>query len=106
MLLADIFTDSSRIPKHMLSAAFFFMVFFVTELITSGIGMGDIKLASALGYGFGVFSTSIILILSSIAGIAVFLILKISKKAIMRIPFAPLVTAGYVISELFCRRIL
>ena len=106
MFLSDIFTDPLKIPKHLLSAIFFLAVFFVTALATKGIGLGDVKLAAAMGYSFGLFKTSIILIFACVTGIAIFIVIKAFKKELKQLPFAPCVGAGYVICEVLCRRIL
>lgn len=106
LLLLDIFTAPSKIPHHLLSAILFFAIFFLIALLTKGLGMGDAKLAATLGYGFGFFKTALILTCACVAGIAGFLIFKLLKRTLTKLPFAPLVTIGYVISQLFCRRIL
>lgn len=105
-VITDIFTIPSEIPKHLLSAIFFFSLFFITAVMTKGIGIGDVKLAASVGYASGFLKTSIMLILACTAGIAAFLILRIRKSQSEKIPFAPLVAAGYVASELVCRKFL
>lgn len=106
MLLIDIFTVPSKIPVHLLCAAFFFLLFLCISLLTKGLGMGDVKLAAVVSYCKGFFNTSYILILASILGLFIFIFSHFLKKGIKKIPFAPFVTAGYLVSEVFCRRIL
>nr|WP_318660526.1 A24 family peptidase [uncultured Treponema sp.] len=106
ILVYDIFTVPSKIPEHLLSAFFFFILFFVTWRITKGLGMGDVKLASVLGYCSGFFMTTLVFVFASFTGIIFFLAVNIFRKKIRKVPFAPFVTAGYMMSELICRRIL
>lgn len=105
-LLADIITAPSRIPKNLLCASFFFSVLYFVAGLTNGLGMGDAKMAAALGYGAGFFKTSLSLILACSAGVMFFIAAKAAKRGVKKIPFAPFVTVGYAMSELFCRRIL
>ena len=105
IFLSDIFTIPSKIPNHLLSAIFFFIIFLITALTTKGLGLGDVKLAAFMGYASGLFKTSIILFFACISGITAFLVIKALKKEHKKLPFAPFVTAGYIICEVFCRRI-
>lgn len=106
MLLSDILTVPSNIPKQLFSALFFFVIFFITALATKGMGLGDVKLATVMGYSSGLFKTSVILIFACMTGITAFIVIKTLKKDLKRLPFAPFVTVGYVICDILCRRIL
>lgn len=106
MLLSDILTVPSKIPKQLFSALFFFVIFFITALATKGMGLGDVKLATVMGYSSGLFKTSVILIFACMTGITAFIVIKTLKKDLKRLPFAPFVTVGYVICDILCRRIL
>ena len=105
MLFYDIFKLPSKIPNHLLYALFFLVVFSLTAIITKGLGLGDAKMAAALGYSLGFFRTSIIMILACMFCITIFLVLKVLKREHKQLPFAPFVTAGYIICEILCRRI-
>ena len=100
----DIFTAPSEIPGHMLSAFFFFALFFLAAILTKGIGFGDVKLAAVLGYSCGILRTSVMLVFACTAAVAAFIILRIRKSRVKRLPFSPFVAAGYVISGVLCRR--
>ena len=105
MLFYNIFKLPSKIPNHLLSALFFFIIFLITALATKGLGLGDVKLAAVMGYTSGLFKTSIILFFACLSGITIFLVLKVLKREHKQLPFAPFVTAGYIICEILCRRI-
>lgn len=106
MLFSDIFIDPSKIPLRLLCAVFFFFLFFCIWIFTKGLGMGDVKLATVIGYYFGFFKTLLVFIFACFVGIMFFFMAHILKRRIKKLPFAPLVTAGYMISQLFCGEIL
>lgn len=103
MILSDIFTVPSKITNHLLSAIFFFAVFYLAKVITKGLGFGDVKAASVLGYSTGFLRGCIGFVFASIAGIIFFATLNILKKKDEKIPFAPLMLAGFA-AEILCRR--
>lgn len=104
MILSDIFTVPSKITNHLLSAIFFFAVFYLAKVITKGLGFGDVKAASVLGYGTGFLRGCTVFVFASIAGIIFFATLNILKKKDEKIPFAPFMLAGFAASEILCRR--
>lgn len=104
MILSDIFTVPSKITNHLLSAIFFFAVFYLAKVITKGLGFGDVKAASVLGYGMGFLRGCIGFVFASIAGIIFFAALNILKRENAKIPFAPFMLAGFAASEILCRR--
>ena len=106
LLLSDIFTAPSKISVQLLYAVVFFLMFLCIALLTKGLGLGDVKLAAVIGYCKGFFDTSLIFILACFAGLFFFLSGYFLKKEIKKIPFAPFVTVGYFLSEIFCRRLL
>lgn len=106
MIVSNIIIAPSEIPIRLLCAFFFFFLFLCILLFTKGIGMGDVKLAFVIGYCSGFFNTSFVFIFACLGGIIFFLIAYRFKRKINKIPFAPFVTAGYLMSELLCRRML
>lgn len=104
MILSDIFTVPSKITNHLLSAIFFFAVFYLAKVITKGLGFGDVKAASVLGYSTGFLRGCIGFVFASIAGIIFFSALNILKRENAKIPFAPFMLAGFAASEILCRR--
>ncbi|MCI6799333.1 MAG: A24 family peptidase [Spirochaetia bacterium] len=103
MILSDIFTVPSKITNHLLSAIFFFAVFYLAKVITKGLGFGDVKAASVLGYSTGFLRGCIGFVFASIAGIIFFSALNILKRENAKIPFAPFMLAGFA-AEILCRR--
>lgn len=103
MILSDIFTVPSKITNHLLSAIFFFAVFYLAKVITKGLGFGDVKAASVLGYSTGFLRGCIGFVFASIAGIIFFSALNILKRENAKITFAPFMLAGFA-AEILCRR--
>lgn len=106
ILFSDLFAIPSKIPVQLFCSAFFFLLFLCIAMFTKGLGMGDVKLAAVIGYCKGFFDASIIFILACLGGILFFLFCHFHKRELKKIPFAPFVTIGFLISEIFCRRIL
>lgn len=100
LILKDIFTAPSKISVSLACSAFFFTVFLAAAAATKGIGMGDIKLAAAIGYCSGFFKTLCSFIFASLGGIIFFMAMRLFNKGTSRIPFAPFAAAGYLLSEL------
>ena len=82
------------------SSVFFSAVFLAAAAATKGMGMGDIKLAAAIGYCSGFFKTLCSFIFASLGGIIFFMAMRLFNKGTSKIPFAPFVAAGYLLSEL------
>ncbi|MGN0739522.1 MAG: prepilin peptidase [Treponema sp.] len=103
-VLTDIFTNPAKIPHHLNCAVFFFAVFYLAQAVTKGLGFGDVKSASVIGYSLGFFRACTAFISASIAGILFFAVLRILKRNDAKVPFAPFMLAGFAVSELACRR--
>ena len=106
MFVIDVVTNPKIIPAHLICAVFFFLLFYGVSYFTKGLGIGDVKLAAVLGYYLGFFKTSFVFISACFIGVMFFLIGHIVKKRLKTIPFAPFVAAGYIASEVVCRRFL
>lgn len=104
-VLSDILAAPFKIPGHLLSAVFFLAVFSTAALATKGLGTGDVKLATAMGYASGLLKTSIAMIFACAAGVTAFLVLRTLKKEQKQLPFAPFAATGYIACEILCRRI-
>ena len=77
-----------------------FIVLIIADKITKGgIGMGDIKLISAIGFLCGIYTVIAVMILSlfSCAVVSVILILKKVKTRKDHLPFAPYIYIGYLV---------
>jgi leader peptidase (prepilin peptidase) / N-methyltransferase len=80
----------------LLGAGFAFMIFYATTLVKPGqLGMGDVKLATLIGFGFGFPGVLIALIVGVGAGgvAAIWLLLRKSKTT-RTIPYAPFLCLG------------
>lgn len=103
MILKDIFTAPSEISVSLACSFFFSAVFLAAAAATKGMGMGDIKLAAAIGYCSGFFKALCSFIFASLAGIVFFMAMRLFSRRTSKIPFAPFAAAGYLLSELVCR---
>ncbi|OHD64668.1 MAG: hypothetical protein A2176_10190 [Spirochaetes bacterium RBG_13_51_14] len=86
-----------------------FAIFIVILLVFPGsFGGGDLKLASAIGLLSGFETSIVILEISLISGaiIGIIYALKTRKSLRTRIPFAPFLTIGLIVSLLYGREIL
>lgn len=74
------------------------LLWLVSRISRSGIGMGDIKLLASLGFACGAEVLWTVLLLALlICTAAVFVLLAMKKKTMKdSLPFAPFILAGYV----------
>lgn len=80
-------------------AIIIFLLLFLISYITHGLGSGDVKIMAILAYGTGFFRTCITGIFACIFGILGLIVAnKIYKAKIVKLPFVPCITAGYVTS--------
>lgn len=93
-----VIADNNLFIRNFFVAVLFFLVFFLIYSFTDGLGFGDVKLISLIAYSSGFWNTCIISIVACIVGLIFFLIRFIQKKYILKIPFAPFLTAGTLIA--------
>lgn len=104
IILVDIFVGGTSVRESLGGALFgggiIGLVLFLISLITrSALGMGDVKLFFVLGLVFGLWDTSSILILTAIVMAVVSVVLLATKKADKKtkIPMAPFAVAALLI---------
>ncbi len=103
-LIMKLVFSPGGLPSDFFSAALFFLLFFSVRLLTRGLGMGDVKLAAVLGFSAGFYRAVVSLIVACIAGIVLYPIIFFKNKGKVRIPLAPFIAAGYIVSELLYGR--
>lgn len=89
------------IGSSLLSAVIVFVVLFILSVISkSGLGMGDVKLLTALAFLCGIYSVLNTMIVALIICVLVAMVLVLSKKKKMKdkIPFGPFLLIGYIIT--------
>lgn len=89
----------SRLLSSLAGAVFCLIVLILFSFLSKGgIGMGDIKLLSGLGFLLGFYSIIYILVLSCMASFILSVILLITGKKKMKdaIPMAPAILIGYI----------
>ena len=92
------------IHKFLVSIIFVLFLFFVRGLTKGGLGLGDIKLIFVTSIYFGFLKSYIALFIACFLGLLIIVIYKMSSKEIkVKIPFAPFISTGYFIIEIFCR---
>lgn len=81
----------------------FLMLMATDKLFPGGIGKGDIKLLSALGFLCGVYAVFSTLLLSLFCCVMVSIILLLMKKVSLKeyLPFGPFIWLGYMCMILF-----
>lgn len=97
------------IRDNLLGLAALFAVFIVILLVFPGsFGWGDVKFASAIGFLSGLELSLVVLEVALVTGavIGVAYALKTKKGLRTRIPFAPFLSIGLVVSLLYGRDIL
>lgn len=95
------FTDKTLLSLSLIKSTIIFIVLFTVYKIVGGIGFGDVKLISILGYGFSLPNLYIMLLTASISGIIYILaIQKIKKTKDIKIAFCPFIFSGVLVSFL------
>jgi prepilin signal peptidase PulO-like enzyme (type II secretory pathway) len=100
---------NSNLKDNLFGLASLFAVFIIILLLFPGsFGGGDVKLASAIGLLSGLEQSIVVLEISLVTGALVGILYAIKTKKSLRtkIPFAPFLTAGLIISLLWGRDIL
>ncbi len=97
-----IFTDTALkfLISSILGCFICFLILMIADKISKGgIGMGDIKLISAIGFMCGVYLVFSTLILSLFVCVVVAILLLILKKKTSkdRLPFGPFIYIGFLI---------
>lgn len=87
-------------------AAFFGTIIYVTK--GKGMGMGDMKLAAALGLLFGWPDIALIIVIAFLSGSAYGIALMALKRAGLKdaVPFGPFIVLGAIITMFFGSRLL
>ena len=89
------------IGSSLLGAVIVFVVLFILSVISkSGLGMGDVKLLTALAFLCGIYAVLNTMIAALIICVLVAMVLVLSKKKKMKdkIPFGPFLLVGYIIT--------
>lgn len=87
----------NQLISSLLGFAICFVVLFVlSKAMHNGIGMGDVKLLSAIGFMCGIYAVCSILLVGLLASCVISIVLLISKikKVKDYIPFAPFIYIG------------
>lgn len=83
-----------------------FLLLLIMSLVTrGGIGMGDVKLISTMGFVTGIATTFYTFLFANIACLITTLFLLLTKKKKMKdeLPFGPFLFVGYVLVIILCR---
>ncbi|MDI3542706.1 MAG: leader peptidase (prepilin peptidase) / N-methyltransferase [Candidatus Atribacteria bacterium] len=95
-------------PAILGGAIYFSLLFLIYILFPGGMGLGDVKLAGALGFLLGWEKTLLAFLLSFLGGalIGVLLIALSFKKRRDPIPFAPFMAGGAIIAFFWGEKII
>lgn len=108
-LLFDIFClqlgSNTFLIKFVVMTGVFLFGFFLNTRY--GLGMGDVKLLSIIGYIQSSMFFALSVFSSSICGIIYLIFVKkLKKKEVKKIPFAPFITIGTCIGEILRRFVI
>lgn len=101
-----ILTDFNKIGAHLIAAIVVTFILLAVRYFTNGLGLGDVKLLFVTTFCVGFFKSIFAIIVSCLAGIIAFILLKAFKKRILRIPYAPFITLGYLSVDLFGKKLI
>ena len=90
---------SESILCCLLNSILFFCIFYLISKITKGLGSGDVKLVGVIAYFTEFFKMIFCLLFASIAGILFIILRSFKNTANIKIPFAPFITVGLLVSE-------
>ena len=100
-------TEPQAIPARLSCAVLFFALFFAVAVLTNGLGKADIKMAAVLAFNLGFFKTAAVFISACLAGILFIAVSDhVFRTAVRKIPLAPFVTAGYIVTQVCFGRFL
>lgn len=98
--------DFSGLPVSIAAAVVIALFLFAVRHFTKGLGLGDVKLLFVTTFCTGFLKSIFAIIVSCLAGIIVFILLKALKKRVLRIPYAPFITLGYLSVDLFGKKLI
>lgn len=101
LILHDVLTVKIRIPSAVLTAVASFCMFFFIYRLHGGLGFGDVKFSAVLGYALGFPLAFLSFTAASILAILYAVAFLRNKKRNLKIPFAPFLSAGAVLTALF-----
>lgn len=98
--------DFSSLPVSIAAAVVIALFLFAVRHFTKGLGLGDVKLLFVTTFCTGFFCSMLAIIVSCLAGILAFCLLKTLRKTVLKIPFAPFITLGYLSVDLFGKKFI
>lgn len=99
-------TDFNRMFFCLVAAIAVTLILLAVRHFTKGLGAGDIKLLFVTTFCTGFFCIVLAIIVSCLAGILAFCLLKALRKPVLTIPFAPFITLGYLSVDLFGKKFI
>ncbi len=94
-------TLGDLVPILLGSAAGFVILLISAMIAHGGIGGGDIKLAAVLGLAAGLRGMLLLLCVASVGIVLYGAVYRlITKKKLIKLPFVPFITAGYLLTLL------
>lgn len=106
VLSSRISCDINLVSLNLISASAVFFFLVIIRSFTDGLGSGDIKLLFASTFYSGLYIAVAAITVACFLGIVTCIALKFFKVTIIRIPFAPFITLGYVSAELISKKII
>ena len=99
LFVSDIKYDYSCIISNIDAGVLIFLLFSGVRYFYGGLGGGDAKFGGVLGYSLGIRYSWIAFFEASVLGLMYIVIIRyIGKKKTARIPFAPFLSSGTIIT--------
>lgn len=99
LLGASLLIINDSIPMRLLAGVGISLPLFALAILTSGLGIGDVKLMFVSGFLLGVYNSLIVLIIGGVSAIIYSMIRGIKKKE--RFPFGPFLSIGIYITLIY-----
>lgn len=103
---SDISHEYGNIIERLLCALLFGLFLFFIAAVTKGLGAGDIKLMTVIGYCYGFIKGLLILGTAVIGGMLFCLFYCSFRKRTKIIPFAPFIFLGFLFTQVFFSDVL
>ena len=99
LFVSDIKYDYSLIISNIGAGVLIFLLFSGVRYFYGGLGGGDAKFGGVLGYSLGIRYSWIAFFAASVLGLMYIIAMRsIGKKKIEKIPFAPFLSSGTIIT--------
>lgn len=99
LLPLGVYVSEESLLQHALGGAVFFIGLLLVAIVSKGgMGGGDIKLFTLLGFTLGLKATFLIFFLACFTGAVVGMAIKIKNRQVKVVPFVPFICIGVLVT--------